>query len=463
MRARLRALAEQVQGSLFLIPTVFVAAGALLAVGGLALDERLTEAARLPIAVASTADSARSVLSTIASATMAFAGIAFSVALLVFQMSSSQYSPRVIHGLFRDGFNKRIMGVVLGTFTYCLVVLRSVHGEIESGPDAVVPTVSVSVAVLLGIVSVLAIVGFIDHNAHRMDVSEILQGVSDDTKARVKTAWAAARPPGDEDAELPSDSPVSDGVPVPARRDGWVQLLDGEQLLAALPPGGTMRMETAPGRYAVEGVAMCTVWPPPDDLEEITSRVNQAVTVGASRTLSQDPAYGLRQLVDVALKALSPGVNDPTTAQDAIFHIAAVLHDMLRRPVPPRRILGRDGRRLLVPGIPSHTDLIGLAFDELRLAAAPHPTVCGYLLEAIRLAGSGLHHRGRSGRVAADELFAQARLVVADCERAGVSPWDLERVHANYEERFGPLPTGGTASRGGGPPPLDARPRHDAG
>ena len=128
MKVRFLALADRVRASLFVLPTVCVLAAAGLALGSIHLDRRLgDESARLPLGFSSTVDSARAVLSTVAGATITVAGIAFSIALLVIQLASSQYSPRVVHGLFRDPFNKRVMGVVVGTFAYCLVVLRAVR------------------------------------------------------------------------------------------------------------------------------------------------------------------------------------------------------------------------------------------------------------------------------------------------------------------------------------------------
>jgi uncharacterized membrane protein len=443
VRPELVGLRERAGSSLFLVPTAFVVVGTVLAIALLAVDDALSEDVTLPITVASTADSARSVLSTVASATMAFAGIAFSVALLVLQMSSSQYSPRVVHGLFRDRFNKRVMGLVVGTFAYCLVVLRSVHGPLDSGADAAVPTVSVTVAVLLGIATVLAVVAFIDHNAHRMDVSEILRGVTDSTKQRVEATWPAAGP--DLGEHLPPDMPTGPGHPVRASRDGWVQTVDTNALLDALAPGGTLRVDTAPGRYVVSGTVIAALWPPPDDPDALGRAVNRAIVVGNTRTLTEDPAYGLRQLADVALRALSPGVNDPTTAQDAIFHLAAVLHEMLARDPRPQHETGSDGRRVLLPELGSHLDLIDLSFAEIRRAAAPHPAVTAYLLEAVRLSGDGLETQGRRGAPLLDALHAQARLIVAESERADLAPWELDDVRRHHERRFGP-----TADRGAG-------------
>ena len=148
-------------------------------------------AQKLPLGLTSTVESARAVLSTVAGATITVAGIAFSVSLLTIQLASSQYSPRVVSGLFRDPFNKRVIGLVVGTFAYCLVVLRSVRSALEQQGQSVVPNVSVAVGVLLGVASILAIVAFINHNAHTMDISEILDGVTVDAIEAVDRHWSA--------------------------------------------------------------------------------------------------------------------------------------------------------------------------------------------------------------------------------------------------------------------------------
>ena len=425
---------ERARASLFFVPMAFVVLGALLGVLGIVADGRITTAGvDLPFGIASTVDSARAVLSTVASATMTFAGIAFSVALLVFQQSSSQYSPRVVQGFFQDSFNKRVIGVVVGTFTYCLIVLRSVHGPLESDGDPVIPTISVSVAVVFGLIAVLSIVAFIDHNAHRLDVSEILHDVSDRTTSRVEETWAEPDP--DQPKVTPGVWDDTSVETIPSAVDGWVQRIEEGVLLEAIPEGSTLRLDAAPSRYTVRRTVLARISPTPDPdvLDDVVRGVQSGVVVGPSRTLSQDPAYGLRQLVDVALKALSPGINDPTTAQDAIFHIAAVLHRMLDREPPAQVINGEDGRCLVLVH-PGHGDLIDLAFDELRLVAANQPTVCEYLLESIRLAGEGL----TDGHEASEALRRQAQLVVAECQRSDAPEWDFVKVRANYEERFGP-------------------------
>ena len=139
---RLKTSLERVRASLFFIPMLGVVAAIVLSQVGIAVDDRF-DTARWPLGLTSTVESARAVLSTIASATITFAGIAFSISLLLIQLASSQYSPRVVHTLFRDPYNKRVMALVVATFTYCLIVLRAVRSSLEQGGEPVIPNLSV--------------------------------------------------------------------------------------------------------------------------------------------------------------------------------------------------------------------------------------------------------------------------------------------------------------------------------
>ncbi|HUG86945.1 MAG TPA: DUF2254 family protein [Euzebya sp.] len=175
LRNSLSSLGEHTRASLFFIPMAAVLVAILAGQLGVNIDSQLDDwAIRVPLVLTSTVESARVVLSNVASATITFAGVAFSISLLVIQLGSGQYSPRVVHTLFRDQFNKLVMGLVVATFTYCLIVLRSVRTALEQNGEPVIPNLSVAVAVVLGIATILAIVAFIDHSAHSMDISEIL-------------------------------------------------------------------------------------------------------------------------------------------------------------------------------------------------------------------------------------------------------------------------------------------------
>ncbi len=431
MHVRLSSLSERLRVSLFFVPMASVVVAVVLAQVGILTDSRLDlSGPQLPLGVGSTVQSARAVLSTVAAATISFAGIAFSVSVLTIQLASSQYSPRVVHTLFRDPFNKRVMGLVVGTFAFCLVVLRAVRSSFEQNGTPVIPNLSVAVAVVLGVTAILALVAFIDHSAHTMDVSEILERVSTEALGHIRREWPLEAPAV---ARRPVDDRPSHVVRF--TRTGWVQQIDVGALSDCATPGGVIHVSTRPGRYAVAGTPICAVVPRPDDPEATERRIRATVVTGATRTMQQDAPYGLRQLVDVALKALSPGVNDPTTAQDAIFHAASVLLELLRRSPPQSVRDSDDGRHVVLDQQYTHDEVVALAFEEVRLAAAGLPTVCVYLLEAMALIHESLTDAGRPAQ--AGLVAAQAGLVVAGCAAAGVLPVDLDHVRVAHGKRFG--------------------------
>ncbi|MEZ4501116.1 MAG: DUF2254 domain-containing protein [Dehalococcoidia bacterium] len=428
MLVRLRRIQTRLSDSLFFVPMLFVVAAVVLGEAMLVVDAQVGE---VPHRLTATVESARAVLTVVGGATLSFAGIAFSVSVLLISLASSQYSPRVIHGLFRDPFNKRIMGIVIGTFTYCLVVLRAVRGPLEDSGQAVVPSLSILVALALGVVSVLSIVAFISHSAHSMDVSRILQRVTAEALASVRGNWRESE--GQSDGE-PTEVPTGIGFVVTFETDGWVQHVDVQALLKGLEPGACLRMATVAGRFAVPGTEAGTIWPMPYDPEAARRMVLKALILGETRVMQQDAVYGVRQLADVALKALSPGVNDPTTAQDALFHLGAVVREMLVRLPPPREEMGEEGRRVLLPELPTHEEVVEMAFDEIRVASAGQPTVQIYFLEILHLLTRSLDDHPRPEAVAA--LRRQADLAVATGELSNLTEYDHQRVRLAHQRRF---------------------------
>jgi uncharacterized membrane protein len=422
MNLRISSLVERLRSSLFFIPMLAVIGATILGFAALAVDRHVDIAlADLPLGFTSTVESARTLLGVIAGATISFAGIAFSVSLLIFQLTASQYSPRVVHTLFRDPFNKRVMALVVGTFTYCLVVLRSVRVAVDGG-DPVIPNISVAIAVVLGIATILAIVAFINHSAHAMDVSEILERIRRDTTKQIRREWTTNEPGAHAGTPPPSTGPTT---VLRADRSGWVQQIDTAAILDCMPDDSTARVEIYAGRYVIEHGRMISL-SPATDVTELNNRLRAAVVIGETRTMQQDVTYGLRQLVDIAVKALSPGINDPTTAQDAIFHSAAVLSELLHHDPPPA-VTTDHRRRLVMAGVPTHRELIQLTFDEPRRAAASHPTVCLYLLAAIDSLIETLNAAHLEGRTV--ELHRQARLVAEGCERTNALEEDIKSVN----------------------------------
>lgn len=426
---RFRVLTERLRSSLFFIPLVLVVVAIVLSVITTAIDARIrAHHVPLPELVLSTVDSARALLGVIASATIAFAGVSISISLLLIQLASSQFSPRVLYGFFRDPVTKWVTGIVIGTFTYCLLVLRVVRAPGETAAPQVVPHLSVLIATVLGVGSIVAVVILINHSARSMQVGEIIRRITDE--GRTQIASLHGRLEGASNDSLPSaPDPEAVGFTVEAHDDGWVQLLDVERLRQSLPPDTTCELMVFIGGFVSFGSPLCLVRPAPatdEEEEAVAHGIRQAFHLGRTRTTQQDVAFVFRQLVDIALRALSPGINDPTTAQEVLVHIGSLLQQLLRQQVEPAQGPDDRGREVLRPRDRGFDDYINLAFDQIRLAAASQPAVSITILDVIGGVLAELERAGVDNGVNA--LQRQARLVVAGLDREHLLPEDIDSV-----------------------------------
>lgn len=373
-----RALIERIKDHLFFVPAVFVAAAAVLAWIVNRLEPQL-DANDLLLLIPTSIVGARSLLSTIAAATITVAGLVFSIMAVTVQLSSSQYSPRVLDRFLRDRFQQLVIGVVVGTFTYSLISLATLGVSVERG-EAVTGAVAATVGLVLGVASVLAIVAFIDRIVRSLRVDDMIRELAAETRASVEALFPED-PPADDAATL--DLPLeSEPVVVTSRQTGWIQHLDIADLVERVPDGSAVQILVPIGGYVVSGDTLAKIWgdTPEGDAAEVA---RASVTVGNTRTIEQDPGFGLRQLADIASRALSPGINDPATAADVVRHLVEPLHLALSRPPRPRVHRSEGGARIELPLEPVAEDWLNDALTEVRIYSSGHPIVLAALVEAL--------------------------------------------------------------------------------
>jgi uncharacterized membrane protein len=426
MLNRLRVRAEWTRASLFFVPALFVGVAMMVAGVMLQVDLSLSERqAQLPTFLQTTPDSARSLLSTVASATITVAGVVFAITLVSIQLAASQFSPRVIPGFLRDSRQQRVMGLTVGTFTYCLVVLRAVRGLSEPGL-LFVPHVSSALSLVLAIVTIIALVAFLDRSARTMQVGHIIHHLTDETTARVRDLYpnrAGKTPP----AAVAEMAFPSGGETLRATASGWVCHIDTDALVRLLSPQGIMRLDVRNGSFIAEGQSIGAVWPAPDDAEIVRAEVSEAIVLGDSRILLKDAAFGIRQLVDIGLRALSPGVNDPTTAYDVIVHLGVVIRELLWRDLSPN-VWVMDGRRLMMVNDLTHDDYVTRAFDQIRLAGASQSSIAATLVQTLGGLASDLDRDGLTARAAS--VRRQGELTLASYELTAPLPDDRARMRS---------------------------------
>ncbi|HEX2198287.1 MAG TPA: DUF2254 domain-containing protein [Burkholderiales bacterium] len=426
--SRLRALWWRVRSSLWLVPGLLVLAATLLAAGLVEAGglHELDLQRRWPRLFGTGAEGARSLLSAIATSMLTVAGTVFSITLAVLSLAASQYSPRVLRTFMDDRPTQLVLGVLVAVFVYCLVVLRTIRG----GQEPFVPSLAVLGGIVLAFVAVGFLVFFIHHLASSIEAPSILDRVAHGTDAAVEELFPEELgAEADESAVDASADGIRAWAPVPAEQTGYIVSLDNEALLSfAQAQDRVVRMELAIGDYALKGQPVAWLEGTHAVDGKAQRSLNACYSYDRQRTIEQDAAFGLQQLVDVALKALSSGMNDQSTAVLCIDRLTEVLVRLARRRIEtPYR---RDDTALRVIAIgPSFTDLVGIAFTDVRESGADKATVLERLLwslERIGDATANIHRR----KLLADE----AARIAETAGRAIASPHERARVVAQARE-----------------------------
>lgn len=376
-----RALIERVRTSLFLIPSLFIAAAGALVWVTVRLD-RAGIADEAVFLLPTSVDGARSVLGTIAGATITVAALVFSLTAVTVQLAASQYSPRLMSEFLGDRPQQVVVGVVVGTFTYSLGALATIGGGVGD-PSGVTAAWAATVATLLAVATIVSIVLFIDRVTTRISVDDTVRRIADATRRQFESLLGGRSGVGGLDAGWANDpSATSYVIPVPAT--GWVQDIEVSRLVSVAAPGEQVRIDAGIGQHVVEGEPLMTVWTSTEqhDADHIR-RLQDTVEIGTMRTIAADAGFGLRQLVDIALRALSPGVNDPTTAVDVVHQLVEPLRVVVVHGVAARVVHGEDGRLVALAHEPTRRDHIRTAFSEIRLAATGQPQVAAALAESL--------------------------------------------------------------------------------
>jgi uncharacterized membrane protein len=416
---RAQHLWEELKASLWFVPTLIVAGAVILAVVLIEADsavsgDRLTE--MWPKLFGAGADGSRGLLSAIASSMITVAGVTFSITVVALALASSQYSSRILRNFMQDRANQSVLGVFLGIFGYCIVVLRTIRGGDEG---AFVPSLAVFGAVLLAFVAIGFLIFFIHHIAVAIQASSIVGSAASETLAAVDRLFPAEM--GEEAAPVPG-VPAIDWTPVPSFASGYIQLVEPDSLLEiARRDGVVVRMERGVGEFIVEGSPIVSLGGAPCDAR-IGAEINDAFTIGRHRTVHQDAGYGIQQIVDIALKALSPGINDTTTAITCVDFLGVIFSRVaMRRVEIPFRSDGAE-LRVMARG-PNFVDLLASGFDPIRRNAEGNVDVLVRMLEAIEAIASRTKDQRRR-----DALVRHADLIAAVSERTVAEPYDRETV-----------------------------------
>ena len=434
MRTRLRHLWEVVTTSYWFVPTIMSLAAVGLAFLLLRIDRGgIGSHQWLGWLYAGGADGAKTLLSTVAGSVVTVAGVAFSITIATMSQASTQFGPRLLRNFMRDTGNQVVLGTFVATFLYCLLVLRTTHGETERGREFV-PHASVTVAVMMAAASMAVLIYFIHHvsvslqapavvAASAADLRRVIEQLPEDVDGSAVPVASAPRhgalPPTFE----------RDARPVASTHDGYVQAVDYHELVALAEQHDLIvRLEYRAGGHVMKGAVLARVWPAERGGPELSEKVNATFMCGRRNTPEQDVEYAVRQMVEIAVRALSPGVNDPFTAINCIDALGSGLCFVARHGLPGPHHYGRDGKLRLVAPVTTFPGLTDAAFNQIRQYGRASVAVTIRLLEVI--AECAQQMRTDEQRRA---LLQHAEMVYAETQETITGTRDRAAVQARWE------------------------------
>ena len=439
-----RHLWQEMLTSFWFVPGVVILGHLALATALIYLDVTVDihGVRRWPLLFGAGAAGARGLLTAVAGSMVTVAGVVFSITLVALSMTSSQYTSRVLRNFRGDRVNQTVLGVFVGIFAYCLVVLRTIRGGDEG---AFVPSMAVIGALVLALVGIAVLIYFIHHISVSIQASSIIVRASRETMAAVDRLFPSELgDPEEEDDALETEAMAARSWrAIPASSSGYIQSVATEALLAlARDCDAVVRMDRAIGEFVVEGEVLASISSNRHDPEDLTRRLNALYVIGEQRSVHQDAGFGIRQIVDIALKALSPGINDATTAVMCIDYLSAILVRVAtRRIATPYRTDGTT-LRVIARG-PRFETMLDEAFTQIRQNGEGNPAVIERLLLAVeiiagrtasarRLEALARHARACSGvairtirdedRTRIDEVSARIAAKITQEKGAGFLP-----------------------------------------
>jgi len=393
------------RATFWFVPTLFGAGAVALATAALDADARLVEdGISAGWLYAGSPEAARSVLIMLAGSMIGVAGVAFSITIVALSLTSAQFGPRLLRNFLRDPSNQVALGTFVATFLYCVFVLR---GILETRP---VPAVAVSGAIALSVTSIGVLVYFFHHISTSIQASSVVAAVARDLESAIER-FSSRFGPQERDGQGEPAARLEHGDEVPSDRSGYVQAIDYSHLMELAEARDiVLQVLFRAGDFVHSGAALVRSAPEGSLEEEDAEGICRAFLIGRQPTEEQDLEYSVRQLVEVALRALSPGINDPFTAMNCIDWLGVALAQLATRGMPTPERRSADGRLRLLLDALTFEGVADAALKQIRQAGVGHVAVAIRLLDMLTAIAPQARTRSHAEvlRGHADEVLAGA-------------------------------------------------------
>ena len=405
---------------------------ALLAVIMIALDEAFPDppVEALEWVYTSSPDGVRSLLSTIAGSMISVAGVTFSITIATLTLASSQLGPRLLNNFMRDRGNQVVLGTFVANFVYCLLVLRAVRSPDEI---AFVPHLAAMVGVFLTIVSLGVLIYFFDHVSSMIQANNLIARIGDELESSIDRLFSKH---GDSnrlrrDEDIPDDLEKS-GRGVEAGDNGYLQAVDYEALCkAAYKANVLLKLRYRPGDFVPKGSEIVLIYPGERDaetLESLEAAIHGSFALGADKLRLQDVEFTIYQLVEIAVRSLSPGINDPFTAITCLNQFGSTLADLAERTIPSGYYYDDEDHLRVISRTITFEGIINASFDQIRQHSRTDVAVTIRLLEVLALISA--RARTHDQRAA---LLRQAEMIKRASDEAIPETNDRRDIAARYD------------------------------
>lgn len=398
MRARLGTLLDGIRSSYWFVPAVMSLTAVALSILMLYVDRRYVD--RLPAEAwwlyGGGHEGARVVLSAVVTSMISVTSVVFSITIVALTLAAGQFGSRVLRNFMRDRGNQFTLGTFIATFVYAMLILRALRGPDDA---EFVPPLAMSMAVLLVFVSVGILIYFIHHVASSIQADSVVRSIALETEDAIERLFPGAigeespegRGPG---AEIPEAASLpasfdAEAEAVRAQRGDQLQVVDQDGLMdIAVEHDLVIRLRARPGDFVVHNGILAQVWKEGELEPGLLDTIRDVFVLGQSRTLQQDAEFGILQLVEVAVRALSPGINDPFTAMNCVDRISCVLGRLAGRAFPQAHRFDDEGNLRVVADTSSFGGFVDSGFNQIRQHARGSMAVLIRMLEALESIGA---------------------------------------------------------------------------
>ena len=384
MKAQFEYLRYKLDSSFWFVPGLMIVCAIALSFVMVWLDRTLIEASIdvTELLYSATPDGARQLLTTIASSIITVTSLVFSMTLIALTLASQQLGPRLLENFMRNLPNKLVLGFFVSTFVYSLLVLRSVSDVDEAH---FVPSCAITMAIGMSIVSFAILIFFIHHVAQSIQADTVVANIAGNLDRLIADNLIGLEPetPSGTDSRWPDDFDDR-AAAICATQSGYIQTRDLGALKAlAIDHSVGLRLECRPGHFVVDGFPIAYAYTDAEVSDDLKREIAGKFVIGPKRTPAQDVEYEIRVMAEIAVRALSPGINDFYTATTCVDRLTAALVSILRCTFPPQDICDESGKVVLRTIPLDFEGLLDTAFNDIRQSAAANTAVTIRLLEGL--------------------------------------------------------------------------------